>query len=317
MQPKYIREVEHEERFQADGIASGHSETASPAGAGDIFRRRLGDIEIIALCDETFDMDTGLLTEADPGAVADLLDGADTRASCNAYLVRQNGMTILVDSGAGDTFAGSLQKALTRAGVAPENIDFVLLTHLHLDHVGGLLRQGKPAFPNAEIRLAEVERDFWFDDAGLARMSERLSPRLGEEFTALHVKVAREALAAYGDRVRCFAGLGKVLSGVEAIPLRGHTPGHTGYLFGSGKERFLAWGDMVHVAAVQFSLPDACMLFDWDARLAAGARRWAFAEAATQGWLAAGAHLPFPGLGRLWRSGDTFRFAPLDGNGHA
>ncbi len=280
-------------------------------GTSDCFDYRHGDMHITALCDESFDIDKDYLTGVPVEAIDRFLPGASTTASCTAYLVRLNGMTVLVDAGAGETFDGHMQEALPKAGIAPEQIDHVLLTHLHLDHVGGILHNGEPVFPHAKIWLAEAEHAFWHDDAATSELTKRLAPSLGDDFIPTHVKVARGALAVYDGKLRLFSGEQEIIPGVTAVPLYGHTPGHCGYLLGGGQEKFFLWGDAVHVAAVQFALPDAGMIFDWDAELAVAARRRAFDMAADNGWLSAGMHLPFPGMGTLQRDSTAYNFASL------
>ncbi len=279
-------------------------------GTGDCFDFRLGDMRITALCDEFFDIDKDSLIGAPPEAIDRCLPGESTTASGTAYLVRLNGLNVLVDAGAVAPFGGHVFDALAKTEIAPDRIDHILLTHLHLDHVGGLLHKGEAIFSRAEVWLAEAEHAFWHDDAATAK---RLASRLGDEFINTHVKVARDTLAAYDGRLRFFSGEQEIAPGVAAIPLYGHTPGHCGYVFGDGREKFFIFGDAVHVAPVQFALPEAGMIFDWNAGLAVAARRRAFAMAADNGWLSAGMHLPFPGMGILRRDGGEggFRFEPI------
>ncbi len=277
-------------------------------GTGDYFDYRHGDIHITALCDESFDIDKDCLIGASTEAIDRCLPEESTTASCTAYLVRLNGVTVLVDAGADETFDGHMQEALARARAAPGEIDHILLTHLHLDHVGGILHKGGPVFPHAKIWLTEAEHAFWHDDAATAELAKRLTPSLGDDFIGTHVKVARDALSAYDGKLKLFSEEQEVIPGVTAVPLYGHTPGHCGYLLGSGREKFFLWGDAVHVATVQFSIPEAGMIFDWDAGLAVAARRRAFDMAADNGWLSAGMHIPFPGIGTLRRDGGESSF---------
>jgi glyoxylase-like metal-dependent hydrolase (beta-lactamase superfamily II) len=279
-------------------------------GTGDCFDFYLSDMHITALCDVAFDMDKELLIGASAEAIDTCLPGASTPAAGTAYLVRQSGMTVLVDAGACESFDGHMHEALTKAGVAPGQIDHILITHLHLDHVGGLLRDDAPVFTNAQICLAEPEHAFWHDDAATAELAKRLAPKLGDDFIPTHVNIARDTLAAYSGKVRLFSGERQILPGVTAVPLYGHTPGHCGYVLGSGREKFFIWGDAVHVAAVQFALPEAGMVFDWDAGLAVTARRRAFDIAASNDWQSAGMHLPFPGIGKVRKDGADYRFIP-------
>lgn len=284
-----------------------------PPMIGDCFCFEHGGKRITALCDQSFDLDKGLFIGADPEAIDTCLSVASTPISCcNAYLVETKDATILIDAGAGAVpFDGRAADALAKSGIAPERIDHILLTHLHLDHVGELLREDTPLFPRAEVWLAAAERDFWFDDTATDEMNKRLAPSLGEDFVNTHTKIARDALAAYDGRIRVFSEECEIVPGVKPVPLHGHTPGHTGYLFGSGKDAFLFWGDVVHVAAVQFSHSDAGLIFDWNAEAAMAARKRAFAEAADRNWLIAGAHLPFPGVGHVRQEADAYNFVPF------
>ena len=288
-----------------------------PSMIGDCFCFEHGGKRITALCDQSFDIDKRLFIGADPEAIGTCLSAASTPTSCcNAYLVETKGATILIDAGAGAVpFDGRAADALAKSGIAPERIDHILLTHLHLDHVGGLLREDAPLFPGAEVWLAAAERDFWFDDAATDEMKKRLAPSLGDDFVNTHTKIARNALAAYDGRIRVFSEEREILPDVKPVPLHGHTPGHTGYLFGSGGEDILFWGDVVHAAAVQFSLPDAGLIFDWNAEEATAARKRAFAEAADGNWLIVGMHLPFPGVGRVRQETDAYTFVPFADDG--
>lgn len=270
-------------------------------GTGDCFDFRLGDMHITALCDVSFDIDKSQLIGAPAEVIDRYLPGTSAAASCTAYLVRLNGTAVLVDAGAGQIFNGHMLDALAKAAVAPDQIEHILLTHLHLDHVGGLLHDGEVVFSKAEVWLAETEHAFWRDDAATAELSKRLTPILGSDFIDTHVKVARSTLVAYDGKLHLFAEEREILPGITTIPLYGHTPGHCGYVLGGKPENFFIWADAVHVAAVQFALPEAGMVFDWDADMAAASRRRVFDMAAAKGFLSAGMHLPFPGMGKTRR----------------
>jgi glyoxylase-like metal-dependent hydrolase (beta-lactamase superfamily II) len=281
-------------------------------GTGDCFDFRLGDMRITALCDLAFSLDKASLIGVPPEAVDKCMPAAEAAASGTAFLARLNGATILVDAGAGETFDGRVCDALAKASVSPEEIDHIFLTHLHLDHVGGIIRSGKPVFPRAAIWLAEAEHAFWHDDAATSELSQRLTPILGEIFIPTHVNIARTALAAYEGRVNFFSGEQELIPGVKTVLLHGHTPGHSGYVLGGeGQEKFFIWGDAVHIAPVQFALPEAGMVFDWNAAMAVASRREAFEMAVRNNWLSAGMHLPFPAVGKLTKSGTDYSFAPL------
>jgi glyoxylase-like metal-dependent hydrolase (beta-lactamase superfamily II) len=191
---------------------------------------------------------------------------------------------------------GRLPSALEAAGVSPALIQTVLLTHLHGDHCGGLVdAQGNPRFPNAEIVLHRAEAAFWLE-SDLDKVPDRQT-----------FQFVRQMLAPYANRTRLIEG-GEVAPGIDAVPLPGHTPGHTGYRIGSGRSAVFVWGDIVHVPAVQSALPDAGTAMDVDPALAVKTRKETFRQVAEQASFIAGMHLEFPGLAQLICEGDRYRF---------
>jgi glyoxylase-like metal-dependent hydrolase (beta-lactamase superfamily II) len=227
---------------------------------------------------------------------------ATPRLEVNAYLVRRAGAApILVDTGAGAGFgptAGRLPAALAGIGVDPADIGTVLLTHLHGDHVGGLLdSDGQAFFRNAEIVMHEAEAAFWLAD----------TPGAGADQQS--VDVARRAVAPYRDRMRLVAE-GNVMAGIGAVFLPGHTPGHSGYRIGEGENSVLIWGDLVNQPTIQTAYPEAGFFSDADPALAVRTRRDMLAKAADEGILVAGMHIEFPGFARVVREGTGFRLVP-------
>ena len=223
----------------------------------------------------------------------------------NSFLIRHNGKLILSDAGTGQGLQpvqqnlGKLPDNLRAIGVEPAAIDIVALTHLHSDHSMGLLDEaGRKVFPNAELMLHEVEAAFWLDRTLQPGDSERI---VGNS------KKQRALTAPYRDRIRRIKD-GEVLPGITAMLRPGHTPGHTNWLLQSGGDRLLIWGDIVHVAAVQVPRLDAALIFDVDPDLARATRRQVFDWVADERLTVAGAHLPFPGFGRLERAGQGFQY---------
>lgn len=226
------------------------------------------------------------------------------RLTISAFLIRQGGRVTLVDTGGaglmGST-AGFLPRRLAALGVAPDAIDTVLLTHLHSDHVGGLVDgAGAAAFPRAELVMPAAERRFWFDPA-----TEAQAPQQMRDTIAL----IRRVTAPYADRTR-LAEPGEVLPGVTLYPLPGHTPGHSGYLVASGEDSLLIWADVVHVPGLQFARPEIGMVFDVDGAQAIATRRRAMDMAATEGLRIAGMHLDFPTFAHVLRDGAGYAVAP-------
>jgi glyoxylase-like metal-dependent hydrolase (beta-lactamase superfamily II) len=223
----------------------------------------------------------------------------------NAYAVNTGERLVLIDAGAPASFmpsVGRLPANLRAAGIAPAQVDTVLLTHLHIDHIGALLDDaGQPAFANAELVLAEAEFAFWSDPALLANAPEGFRPL---------VAAAQRVLAAHAGRIRRFARDGEVVRGIAAVALPGHTPGHSGYRIADGAGSLLVWGDIVHAPAVQFARPGISIAFDTDQDAARATRLRAFDRVVAERVPVAGMHLPFPGVGHIERRAEGFGFTP-------
>jgi glyoxylase-like metal-dependent hydrolase (beta-lactamase superfamily II) len=265
--------------------------------------RRIGEHEVTAISDGTLQASADVILGLSAGELDALLGGASDpfQLSVNCWLIRQRQKLILVDAGGGSMVPtlGRLPDYLRAAGTPPEEIETILLTHLHSDHANGLVdAEGRAVFPNAGLIVHEKEAAFWLDRSVTPEDSERLRRNtLG----------AQRVTAPYRDRIRRIDD-GEVLPGISAVLLAGHTPGHTGWLLESGGERLLIWGDIVHLARVQIPRPDAALVFDVDPDAAVAVRRHAFEWTARERLLVAGAHLPFPGFGYMVRDGEGYRF---------
>lgn len=263
----------------------------------------MGDATILALQDTPGSMDTTRFSGADKVTLRALEPGGRADSSVNAYLVQTGGKNILIDTGFGGNGADrkSMLLALLReAGVPPQNIDTVLLTHLHLDHAGGLLHEGGAAFPKALVLVSKPELAYWTD----ARYS-REAPGLQKNFT-----LVRDIARAYGSRLRTFAANDQVAPGITAVAAAGHTPGHTAFLLATDKGRVLFLGDTVQAASLQFPHPEIYAPHDLDGGAAVTSRLLLLGLAGAEGVPVAGTHLPFPGVGRVTPSGSGYAFTP-------
>jgi glyoxylase-like metal-dependent hydrolase (beta-lactamase superfamily II) len=267
----------------------------------------VGDIRVTSLNDGMFEASTDLVVGVS-GAESEALLQAGFRCvppdiTVNAFLVISGDRTILIDTGCGNTFGPDMGHAARRLeflGIEPEVIDTILLSHAHVDHLGGLLDgSGGPHFPKAELVLNRAEHAYWHDDAMLAAAAE-------ERKGGFHL--ARKSIAAYDDRIRLVGDGETAASGITAVDLPGHTPGHTGWMIGSGKDALLIWGDIVHLPGIQFARPEAGMMFDVDIEKARATR--AFDMAATDRLMVAGMHLDFPAFGHVARAATGYAFVP-------
>jgi glyoxylase-like metal-dependent hydrolase (beta-lactamase superfamily II) len=225
--------------------------------------------------------------------------------SVQTFLLHLGDRLVLVDGGCGAMFgptAGLFVANMAAIGVKPEDIDTILLTHLHPDHVGGLVdASGQAVFPKAELVMHAAEPAYWSDPAVLAGAPE------GQERQSIELSLA--TLAAYRDRTRTITG-GEAVPGVTALPEPGHTPGHTGWLIASGGDSLLIWGDIVHLPGIQFAHPEAGMVFDVDGAQAIATRRRILDMAAADRLRVAGMHLDFPSFGHVLRAGEGYAFVP-------
>jgi glyoxylase-like metal-dependent hydrolase (beta-lactamase superfamily II) len=270
----------------------------------------IGDTRITPLLDG--DLDASLDKVPDPvdreAAARLVAEAGGERAltmDCHAFLIERPACgPVLIDAGTGAMMherLGFLHERLRETGVRHEDIRSVYLTHAHKDHFGGLVdRDGRPMFPNAEIVLHEVEARFWFDTppAGL--------PERARGTLALNEK----AFGPYRGRIRRVPEGGGE-AGITAQLAPGHTPGHTAWRIETGGEPVLAWGDVVHVAALHLARPETTMVYDLDPPTATATRKALLDWAAESGALIAAAHLASPGLGRIRRGADRYVYQPL------
>ncbi len=273
-------------------------------------RYKVGDFEVTALLDGYLDITPELVigySEDEGQRMRDeaLVEGNALRIPVNAYLVNTGDKLILVDSGTSDALGptmGRLPTALAAAGVTPEQIDAVLITHMHPDHLFGTIDgEGNKVFANAELILPEVDNAFWYDDAAMNGAPDQFKPFfLG----------ARRAAEAYKSTQTLYSGDKEILPGIHSLALPGHTPGHNGYIFDSNGETLIIAADIVHMAVYQFERPDWGIGFDIDPGQAVETRKKFLDRAASDKVLFAGAHIPFPGMGRVVKSGEGYRFVP-------
>ena len=280
------------------------------------YRMMLGEFEVTALSDGThaFPIDT-VMRGITPRQIATDLSNADLTApvqgSINAFLVNTGKKLILIDAGAGVLYGdccGRLLANLRAAGYQPEQVDEVLLTHLHKDHAGGIVTGGKPAFPHAVVRLSQQEVDYWLDPASKAK---------GPAFLATFYDAAVSSTAPYiaANRFSPYASYGEITPGITAMPAPGHTPGHAMYMVKSGSQQLLVWGDIVHMAALQMPHPEATVQYDSAQDVARTTRAALLKKLSGEHVIVGAAHIAFPGLGHLRQDGKRYAWLPVNYDG--
>lgn len=277
------------------------------------YRLMLGDFEITALSDGTVALPADqLLTNTTPARVSQALARSYLKSpletSVNAYLVNTGDKLVLIDVGAAGLFGptlGKLAASLKASGYQPEQVDEVYITHLHPDHVGGLMDGGRMVYPNAIVRADQHDADYWLSQARLDQAPDDAKGFFQGAMASLNPYIA-------AGKFKPFSGNTDLVPGVRAIGSPGHTPGHTLYEVQSQGEKLVFWGDLMHVAAVQFAEPATTIKFDVDSKAAAAQRKKAYADAAKHGYLVAASHLSFPGIGRLRAESKGYSFIPVN-----
>jgi len=277
------------------------------------YRMRLGDLEITALSDGTVPLPMAQiyqgLSEADIGAY---LNGhfitEQSELSVNAYLVNTSERLVLIDAGTGDIMGPSLGKLVAHieaAGYRADQIDDVILTHVHADHSGGLTTaDGARVYKNAVLHVNETEAAFWLEASPETAADATLGPQIVQAHANLDPYVA-------ADKFRTFANNASPLPGIGSVHRPGHTPGHSAIVLESSGEKLVIWGDIAHGDALQFDQPEVTVSFDVDQSRAVATRALAFAEAADQAYLVAGSHHAFPGIGHIRRDETNYDWVPL------
>jgi glyoxylase-like metal-dependent hydrolase (beta-lactamase superfamily II) len=281
--------------------------------APGFFRFMLGDFEITALNDGTFDMPADqLLKNTTPAKVSKALAKVylklPVEGSLNAFAINTGSKLILVDTGAAGLFAPTLGKVvanLKASGYQPEQVDEIYITHMHVDHVGGLTASGRMVFPNAVVRADKKESDFWLSPENLAKAPAEMKKFFEGAVASLTPYVK-------AGKFKPFEGATDLTPGIKSFSSPGHTPGHTSYIVESKGQKLVLVGDLIHVGAVQFDEPAVTIAFDSDAKAATAERKKAFSEAAKEGYLIGAAHLQFPGIGHVRTSGKGFQWLPLN-----
>jgi glyoxylase-like metal-dependent hydrolase (beta-lactamase superfamily II) len=265
-----------------------------------IFSYRVGRFEVYLFVEAERDGNAGILVGADEEILQRFIPEEGFRHTTNAVLIRTRGafgrrQNVLIDAGTGRQGV-PISEQIKKVGVQPNQINTVLISHLHLDHFGGLVVDGEAVFTRAQIHVPQADYN-WFT---------RESPN----------ETAVSTLQAYGNRVSTFtpgelgSRLRRIAPGITPIAAFGHTPGHTVFLIEDRRQQLLFISDLLHLALVQFAVPEISATFDMDPEESARRRRQFLNFAAQNNIPIAGSHIVYPGLGRVEVLGEGFRFIP-------
>jgi glyoxylase-like metal-dependent hydrolase (beta-lactamase superfamily II) len=282
--------------------------------APGFYRTRLGTYEVTILNDgaRSFPMPDRFVRnvsrdQALAAAQAAYMPPGQVTVPFNPTLINTGAKLILIDTGNGPVQGapvGRLAANLAAAGIKPEDIDLVLLSHLHPDHTNGLkTADGRLTFPKAEIRAAAPDWSFWMSDDNMARAADPV--------TQGYFANTRRVLGDLRDRIGTFAWDEEVAPGITALAAPGHTPGHTAFAVASGSDRLLIQSDVTNIPAFFLQHPDWHVMYDYDADQAQATRHRFYDMAAAERALVVGYHFPFPSLGHVERDGSGYRLVPI------
>lgn len=272
----------------------------------------LAACQLFTLNDGYFDIDQKIFACIDEESLRTALEKSETatvsdlvvHTKVHGFLVKTDDQLILIDAGCGKECGGStgfLLTSLGKTGYTPEEITMILITHLHPDHIGGLVsEEGMPVFPKALVYVSAIDAAYWRDPAEEDAAPEKNRPCF---------PIARAMLAPYEatGRLRLVRPGDTLTPGLVVIDAAGHTPGHTAYLWDN---RVLFWGDLVHSAGIQFAHPEWYVTYDSDGPAAIQSRKRLLALSADENLLVGGAHMPGSGFGHVKRHGDVFSWQP-------
>lgn len=272
-------------------------------------RVRLGGFEVTTILDGAVTLDGpypifgGNASEAEVQALAaaNALPTSKLEISFTPTIVNTGSKLVLFDTGNGAGARpgrGWLLENIAAAGYAPEDIDTVVITHMHPDHIGGLKEGDDYAFPNAEYVTGAAEYDFWSPEERLSGGTERVA------------KIVQASLVPIADRIRFVNPGDQIAPGIEAVGAFGHTPGHMCWHIESEGQRVMLIADTANHFAVALQRPDWHVRFDSDKEAAVATRKKILGMIAADKIGFIGYHMPFPALGFLEPLGDGFRYEP-------
>ena len=272
-------------------------------------KKMIGDIELFILKDGQTEFGEETFSGTSSSEINELLNLNNRKAietNFNAFLVKSGGKNILIDAGAGTLFgpaAGDLSKALEEVGVKNDDVSDIIATHLHPDHIGGMISEtGEQVFKNAGLTLTQDEHSFW-------NKKENFINNPGDQNLPLDV------LNAYSGNLNLISGDGDMGLGLSAIDLPGHTAGHIGVMISSGNDQFAIAGDIIHAQYLQINNPEIGVVFDQDPDLARKSRRRILDMLASEKTMFSGGHLLSPALGYVEYKGLNYSWVQADPDG--
>jgi glyoxylase-like metal-dependent hydrolase (beta-lactamase superfamily II) len=301
----------------AHALDASPGDTVSLNGNG-FYRFKIGEFQATVISDgygqiPIWPLFAANVTEAEVASVlkANFMQPV-VQGTSNILVVDTGRERILVDTGWGEKLGPSfgsfpeVEANLRRAGITPESIDLVVISHGHVDHIGGLVtKSGALAFPKAKFVFVDKEWNYW---TGSRYESEVKSSSMPDSFKKSMIGAAQENLPPVAERSRFVKQGGEITSGVHYVATPGHSPFHASILFTSGKDQLLHMGDIAHNPVTSLQHPDWTPIFDYDPTQAIKSRKAILDRVATDRVMVLGYHFPFPAVGHVARYGKAYRW---------
>ncbi len=257
----------------------------------------VGDYEVYTLTDRSSDGNSSILIGATPEMLAETMPDGTYPTAVHAYLIKGPKGNILIDTGLGI----HIHEQLSILGVNKEDPIDILLTHMHGDHIGGLMKEGQATFPQADLYIPVVENNYWLDKNIIAATP---ADRRGN-FEAVDRIIDNYRVTLFDEKM-------EILPDITSLAAYGHTPGHMAYLIESQGERLLIWGDLAHAMVIQMPYPDVAVTYDVDPVTATQSRKEILRYVSRENIPVAGMHIPGTGIGRIEATGEnSYRFVPI------
>ena len=278
------------------------------------YRLMVGDVEVTALSDGTSpfplaDLYLNITPEQARTALANAFRDTPTHLSVNAYLLNFGDRLVLLDAGTGDLMGsdlGKLTSNLIASGYHPDQVDDVVITHIHSDHVGGLVLNGQKVFTNAMVHVPKLDEEYWLSAENRENAPDDAKPFFDQAIASTKPYIDSGQLSSYDTNAPAIPGL------INSTHRPGHTPGHSALWFESNGNKFVYWGDITHGDVVQFDQPGVAIAFDVDPDQAIISREAAFADAVSEKYLVAGCHIAFPGIGHVVEDSTMFDWLAIN-----
>ncbi|GMH39580.1 hypothetical protein BSKO_07478 [Bryopsis sp. KO-2023] len=281
------------------------------------YSTKVGEFDLVVLSDGTTRSGAlrDLVVDVTPSAINTALETyfvseEGVAVNYNPVYLDTGDFKVLFDTGSAQHFgpsAGKLLETMMAAGLHPDEVDAVVLSHAHIDHLGGVLKpDGSIAFPNAQYFLGRVEHEYW----SAATLEDELVKRwrIPPMAKAMAMNVTKTTLPAMQDKLTLFEFGDEIIPGVTSRATVGHTPGHSAFIIKSGEESFFISGDSIVIDFASVDHPEWVIVFDMDDKTAVDTRFELLEELASTGMRGAYYHIGFPGIGNIYRQSNGYGF---------